>query len=57
MALVSDRQKVYQREIEQLQKSSDADSVATKTEIQRLRLLIEADVQKKKQYKVYRFVF
>lgn len=52
MALVSDRQMVYQREIEKLQSSAEADSIATKTELSRLRLLIEADIQKKKQYKV-----
>lgn len=52
MALVSDRQMVYQREIEKLQNAAEADSIASKTEMSRLRLLIEADMQKKKQYKV-----
>lgn len=54
MALVTDRQLIYQRQIDQLlQQADDAmDTDAKQDEITRLRLLIEDEVAKRKRYKV-----
>lgn len=57
MAVVSDRQMIYQRQIDALKsqgESEDADmeSEATQSEIARLRLLIDDEIAKKKRYKV-----
>lgn len=50
MAVVSDRQQVYQKEIESLE--SQMDEGNRQTEIIRLQELIQEDLQKKKRYKV-----
>lgn len=54
MAVVSDRQVIYQRKIDRLlNDDKDAmDTDAKELEIARLRGLIEDDIAKKKQYKV-----
>lgn len=54
MALVSDRQMIYQRLIDQLVNTneSDMDTDANQAEIARLRMLIEDDIAKKKRYKI-----
>lgn len=54
MALVSDRQVVYQRQIEKLQSGAigESDQQKVKNEISRLRMLIDDDITKKKRYKV-----
>lgn len=60
MAIVSDRQMVYQQQIEAILNSTgdnDMDTDDKQDEIARLRGLIEDDVAKKKQYKVSIFGF
>lgn len=55
MAIISDRQLIYQRKIDEILNSSsenDMDTDAKQAEIARLRGLIEDDIAKKKQYKV-----
>ncbi|KXJ80478.1 ubiquitin carboxyl-terminal hydrolase isozyme L5 [Aedes albopictus] len=55
MALVSDRQMIYQRQIDQLLQASGEEEMETDTkqnEITRLRMLIEDEVAKRKRYKV-----
>ncbi|XP_058834150.1 ubiquitin carboxyl-terminal hydrolase isozyme L5 [Topomyia yanbarensis] len=55
MAIVSDRQQIYQRQIDQLLQSSGDDEMETDTkqnEITRLRLLIEDEIAKRKRYRV-----
>lgn len=55
MAIVSDRQIIYQRQIDQILNGSsdnEMDTDTKHTEIARLRSLIEDDLAKKKQYKV-----
>lgn len=55
MALVSDRQMIYQRQIAQILKEStdsDMDTDTKQIEVARLRSLIEDDIAKKKRYKV-----
>lgn len=54
MAVVSDRQTIYQRQIDQLlNENADAmDTDDNELEVARLRGLIEDDIAKKKQYKV-----
>lgn len=54
MAVVSDRQVIYQREIDRLLNDGDdaMDTDGKELEIARLRGLIEDDIAKKKQYKV-----
>lgn len=55
MALVSDRQIIYQRQIAQILKESsdsDMDTDTKQIEVARLRSLIEDDIAKKKRYKV-----
>lgn len=55
MALVSDRQLIYQHKIDQMlsgASENDMDTDAKQAEIARLRGLIEDDLAKKKQYKV-----
>lgn len=59
MALVSDRQLIYQRKIDQILSDStenDMDTDTKQVEIARLRGLIEDDITKKKQYKVNTFI-
>lgn len=54
MAIVSDRQMIYQKQIDQMLNAAD-DEMETDTkqnEIARLRLLIEDEVSKRKRYKV-----
>lgn len=56
MAIVSDRQLVYQRRIDEILSSSgdnDMDTDDKQDEVARLRGLIEDDIAKKKQYKVH----
>lgn len=56
MAIVSDRQLVYQRRIDEILNGSgetDMDTDDKQDEIARLRGLIEDDIAKKKQYKVH----
>lgn len=57
MAMVSDRQLIFQRQIDQLLTGSenDMDTDSKQAEITRLRGLVEDDLAKKKQYKVRRF--
>lgn len=60
MALVSDRQLIYQRQIDQILKSSsdnDMDTDTKQVEVARLRSLIEDDLAKKKRYKVHLLIF
>lgn len=60
MALVSDRQIIYQRKIDQIlngTSENDMDTDTKQAEVARLRGLIEDDMAKKKQYKVNRFYF
>lgn len=53
MALVSDRQMIYQRQIDALLGSTDGDvDMQAGPEVARLRMLIEDEVAKKKRYKV-----
>lgn len=52
MALVSDRQLIYQRQIDELLKNNALDNDTKQTEIARLQGLIEDDKSKKKQYKI-----
>lgn len=55
MAIVSDRQLIYQRKIDQILNGAgenDMDTDSKQAEIARLRGLIEDDMAKKKQYKV-----
>uniref|UniRef100_U5EXX5 Ubiquitin carboxyl-terminal hydrolase n=1 Tax=Corethrella appendiculata TaxID=1370023 RepID=U5EXX5_9DIPT len=55
MALVSDRQLIYQRQIDELLKSSgdeDMETDAKQSEIARLRMLIDDEVSKRKRYKI-----
>lgn len=57
MALVSDRQMIYERQIEKLLAGSDGDdaemvSIDTQSEVARLRMLIDDDITKKKRYKI-----
>lgn len=55
MALVSDRQMIYNRIIENLQKDgedTDMESDAVQTEVARLQMLIDDDMAKKKRYKI-----
>ncbi|XP_053685439.1 ubiquitin carboxyl-terminal hydrolase isozyme L5 [Sabethes cyaneus] len=55
MAIVSDRQLIYQRQIDALVQASGEDEMETDTkqnEITRLRMLIEDEVAKRKRYKV-----
>lgn len=55
MALVSDRQVIYQQKIDQILKGTSEDDMDTdsqQAEIARLRGLIEDDLAKKKRYKV-----
>lgn len=55
MAIVSDRQLIYQRQIDQIlngTSDSDMDTDTKQVEVARLRSLIEDDIAKKKQYKV-----
>lgn len=55
MALVSDRQLIYQHQIDQIlngASDSDMDTDTKQVEVARLRSLIEDDIAKKKQYKV-----
>lgn len=55
MALVSDRQLIYQKKIDDILSGTSEDDMDTDTkqvEVARLRSLIEDDVAKKKQYKV-----
>ncbi|GAB0099652.1 Ubiquitin carboxyl-terminal hydrolase [Sergentomyia squamirostris] len=54
MAIVSDRQMIYGREIERLLSLSDTemDMEARQSEITRLRMLMEDDVSKKARYRV-----
>lgn len=52
MALVSDRQLIYQKEIDRLSASDAMDSDDRDIEIARLRSLIDDEIAKKKRYKV-----
>ncbi|XP_031617952.1 ubiquitin carboxyl-terminal hydrolase isozyme L5 [Contarinia nasturtii] len=55
MALVSDRQLIYQRKIDQILNGiseNDMDTDAKQAEVARLRGLIENDIVKKRQYKI-----
>lgn len=54
MAVVSDRQLIYQRQIDRILNASDneMETDAIQSEVTRLRLLIEDDIAKKKRYKV-----
>lgn len=55
MALVSDRQMIYQKQIDQLLQSTDDEEMDTcvkQSEIERLRILIKDEVAKRKRYKV-----
>lgn len=54
MAIVSDRQMIYQKQIDQLLQSSedDMDTCVKQSEIERLRLLIKDEVAKRRRYKV-----
>ena len=56
MALVSDRQMIYQRQIDKLLNTPSSDNEmemdATYNELTRLRLLMSDDLAKKKRYKV-----
>lgn len=54
MALVSDRQMIYQRQIDQMLQSSeeDMDTCVKQNEIERLRLLIQEEEAKRRRYKV-----
>uniref|UniRef100_A0A336KPI1 ubiquitinyl hydrolase 1 n=1 Tax=Culicoides sonorensis TaxID=179676 RepID=A0A336KPI1_CULSO len=54
MAICSDRQMIYQRQIEELLQSAenDMDTDTKQNEIARLRMLIEDEVAKRKRYKV-----
>lgn len=57
MALVSDRQMIYQRQIDALVARSDSEdadmeSDTTQSEVARLRLLIDDELAKKKRYKI-----
>lgn len=55
MALVSDRQMIYQQQIAKILKESsdsDMDTDTKQIEVARLRSLIEDDIAKKKRYKV-----
>lgn len=54
MAICSDRQMIYQRQIDQLLQSAedDMDTDTKQNEIARLRMLIEDEVAKRKRYKV-----
>lgn len=55
MAMVTDRQLIYQRQIDQLLLQGDSDAMDTDTkqdEITRLRMLIEDEVSKRKRYKM-----
>ncbi|XP_055315397.1 ubiquitin carboxyl-terminal hydrolase isozyme L5 [Sitodiplosis mosellana] len=55
MALVSDRQLIYQRKIDQIlngTSENDMDTDTKQAEVARLRSLIEDDMAKKKQYKI-----
>lgn len=56
MGIVSDRQMVYQRQIDKLLSEIDENAMETDTkhnELTRLRLLIDDDIAKKKRYKVF----
>lgn len=57
MAVVSDRQLIYQRKIDELLNGSDdeMDTDSNQLEVARLRDMIEDDMAKKKQYKVCYF--
>lgn len=59
MAIVSDRQMIYQRQMEQLLNAPDSeiDVELKQTKIMTLRNLIEDDLFKKKQYKVKSALF
>lgn len=60
MAIVSDRQLVYQRQIDQILNGTtdnDMDTDTKQTEVARLRSLIEDDMVKKKQYKVRKIIY
>lgn len=55
MAVVSDRQLIYQRQIDRLLNASENEmetDADVQSEVTRLRLLIEEDIAKKKRYKV-----
>lgn len=52
MAIVSDRQLIYQRKIDQVLSDNEIDADTKQTEVARLRGLIEDDIAKKNQYKV-----
>jgi len=54
MAVVSDRQLIYQRQIDSLLNASDnvMETDTIQSEVTRLRLLIEDDIAKKKRYKI-----
>lgn len=54
MAVVSDRQLIYQRQIDRILNASDneMETDTIQSEVTRLRLLIEEDIAKKKRYKV-----
>lgn len=59
MAVVSDRQLIYQRQIEKLLNAADdeMDTDSKQLEVARLRGLVEDDTLKKKQYKVIQMPF
>lgn len=52
MAIVSDRQMIYQKQIDSLLNASDSEMDSKQNEIARLRLLIEDEAAKRKRYKV-----
>lgn len=52
MAVVSDRQTVYQKQIETMQSDSQMDDGTRESELIRLQELIQEDERKKKRYKV-----